>query len=582
MLIFTTLIAASIVNVDVRIEQILPENAIAVLSIDNVSQLVQHLEDLGICEGVCEIAQTAMSGNGEPCTFTQMCTELQTTLELDGDIGIPNGHAGMGLYPVVDFEVGSVGLGAFMICEVRDSNFGEVVSKAVDQYSDILEIELETVDISGRDVWMVQCDLTALSKEFPMNIELSSLSQLYIAHTDGYLLVGTEPEAFASVFSALDGDAVDDSLATNDDYIELMSRCGSEGDLHGVLLLTNLADTFIQMDTSGMGMMILPTLKAAIGDIDGFAEKVSLSPSEGVLLKGKYSMLMGDGRNGVMALIGSDSPSSDIPSFVGEDTISYSQARVNYDKIIPWVNQLIAASPMLAMQTNPQMLEEMEAGIGVFTSTLGSETHVISTGSLPYSAESYGHLVAIECINEEQLSNVLGMMLPSMGATPADFLGNQIFTMDLGSSMMVSMGMNLSFSIAVGGGYALVGSSNSVENALRTIANPKGSNSNHGSNASADLLDSNTVSGWGYGDPLKSLEIQTARAQETNDAMFARMEEFDPEMAEEMRADATKGATLQNAIVKSMSLFLGPMSWNMSADENGFTAEFIMVKPNQN
>ncbi len=61
--------------------------------------------------------------------------------------------------------------------------------------------------------------------------------------------------------------------------------------------------------------------------------------------------------------------------------------------------------------------------------------------------------------------------------------------------------------------------------------------------------------------------------------MFAQMEEFDPEMAEEMRAVAEGSNAMQDAIVKSMSLFLGPMSWNMTTDDTGFTGEIIMVKP---
>jgi len=187
--------------------------------------------------------------------------------------------------------------------------------------------------------------------------------------------------------------------------------------------------------------------------------------------------------------------------------------------------------------------------------------------------------MAIECIDEEQLSNVLSLMMPSMGAAPTDFLGNQIFTIDLGSSMMMPMPFKMSFSIAVGGGYAFVGTSNNVENALRTIASPKDSKGNHGVNAATALVDSGDVSGWGYGNPLKSLKIQTAMAQEINDEMFAQMEEFDPEMAAEMKADAANGMALQHAIVESMSLFLGPMSWSMLTDETGFTAEFIMLKP---
>ncbi|MBC8201086.1 MAG: hypothetical protein H8E86_03490 [Planctomycetes bacterium] len=578
MFITSTILATSLITTDLRIEQVLPDNTIAVMSVGDVSQLAEHFKNLGVCDAVCETVQ-AMKGDQESCQITQFCTQFEGVIGDEGEISIPTGHAGMGVYPVVDFEVGSVGLGALLLLEVGDSNIGQALSKMCSEQASAMELALEQVDISGRDVWMIPNDLGPIVSQMPIPIDLSSMSQLYFTYADGYMALGTEPDAFASLFSLIDGEELEDTLEENEQYIELMNRCGTDGDLHGAVLLTNLADTFVQMDTSGMGMMILPMLKSIIGDIDGFAQAVSLSPSEDTILSGKYAILMGEGRNGFMSLIGSNSPKVDIPAFVGEDTISYTQTQVKYDEIAPLVQEITTANPLLSMQMNPQLIDQLQAGITMFTSTLGTETHVISSGSLPYSYDNYGHLIAVECVQEEQLSNALGMMLPTMGATPRDFLGNQIFTVELGSSMMIPMPINLSFSIAVGGGYAFFGNSNSVENALRSIANPKENKSNHGRHRTATIRYNGDVSGWGYGDPLTSLMIQTEMAKDLNDAMFARMEEFDPEMAEEMRADAEGANAIQDAIVKSMSLFLGPMSWNMSTDDTGFTSEIIMVKP---
>ena len=577
MILVTALITTSLLTVDVRIEQVLPENTIAVMSANNVSLFMAHLKEIGACDAVCDIVQSAMSTD-EESPITQACSEMKNSFDQE-DLSLPNGHVGMGLYPVVDFEVGLVGLGALFMVEVENDKFGKIIQSAIDQYSGMMEFDFEMIDISGRDVWIVQNDFTEITSQILIPIDISSMTQWYFAYADGYLLFGTEPEGFASVFSALDGEPLEESLATNDDYLELMERCGQEGDMQAAVLLTNLADTFLQMDTSGMGMTLLPMAKTVIGDIDGLAQTVSFSSSKDTILEGKYTILMRDGRNGLMSLLAVDSPQSKIPSFVGEDTISYTQASINYDKVVPLVNEIISSNPLLSMQISPQMVEEFGTSISMFTSNLGRQTHYVTAGTIPYSADSHGTLVAIECLNEEQFSSALGMMLPSLGATPVDFLGNQIFTIDLGSSAMMPIPMEMSFSIAVGGGYLLVGNSNAVENALRAIANPKESKSNHGMNDAADLLASGNYSGWGYGDPLKNLEIQTAVFEESNEAFFAEMEEYDPEMAAEMRADAAGENSLQDSILKTLSLFLGPMSWNMSTDDKGFTAEILMLKP---
>jgi hypothetical protein len=505
---------------------------------------------------------------------------LSKSLGEDGDGSIPTGHAGWGLYPVVDYEVGSVGLGMLAMVELGESKIGDTMLEVFTEHSDSMDVEVETIDISGRSIWLVQNEFEIPTDALPIDVDLSSLSQLYFAITDGYLLFGTEPEGFASLFSAIDGNPIEDSLASSDVYTALMQRCENDSDAKAGVLLTNLADTFLQMDTSGMGMMFLPMAKSLFGDIDGIAETINFSPSDDVLFSGKYAIQMGDGRDGLMGLIASESPVGPIPSFVGEDTITYSQNSFEFSRVVPLVKEIIASSPLLAMQMNPQMMEQIDSSISMYISTLGTETHVVSTGSEPFTADSVGYMIAIECTDENALSTVLGMTMPSLGASPSDFLGNQIFTVDIDSGMM--MPIDLSFSIAVGGGYMFAGNQQTVENALRAIANPKGATSEHGLNAAASMLNHDVVSGWGYGNMSDSLKAQAAVMKEMqgmSEEMLLQIGEFDPEMAAEMRADAEQSQVLQSALMTTMEKFLGPMAWSLNADDTGFTAEFLMLKP---
>ena len=169
-------------------------------------------------------------------------------------------------------------------------------------------------------------------------------------------------------------------------------------------------------------------------------------------------------------------------------------------------------------------------------------------------------------------------MMPAMGATPTDFLGNQIFTVDFGDGMMIPMDTSISF--AVGGGYAFFGMTHSVENALRTIANPV-SVATRSMNSATSLIDHTDVSGWGYGNPAKSMEIQMAVMENMSTEMFDDAEalDFDPEMAAELRAEFEEELELQKALMKTLSVFLGPMAWNMTADDSGITSEIVMVRP---
>jgi hypothetical protein len=581
----TAILATSILAADISIDQVLPENTIAFVSVGNMSDLLKNVEKTGAAEMLCNIAQAMGLSIGEEasetCPLTAIYSDWTGNVKEDISSTIPSGHAGWGLYPVVDYEVGSVGLGMLAIVELGDSAIGETMTDSFMQYSKTMDVEMESINISGRSIWVVQTEIELPTNTLPMSLDVGDFSHLYFAITDGYLLVGTEPEGFASLFSAIDGKPIEESLATNDIYDALMQRLDTDGDAKGGLLLTNLTDAFVQMDTSGMSMMILPAVKSLFGDIDGIAETVAFSPDEDVMASMKYAIHMGDGRNGLMGLISTNAPSAPIPSYVGDDTITYSQINIDFSKVVALVQEIVASNPMLlSMQVNPQMMEQIEAGLAMYMSTLGTTTHVISTGSAPYADDSVGFLMAVECIDENALSNVLSMTMPSMGATPNDFLGTQIFTMELGNAMMIPM--ETSFSIAIGGGYVFVGSQYSVENALRAIAYPKDSENEQGMNVASSMIDHEISSGWGYGDMSESMNAQIASMQNyegVNDQLLMEIEEFDPEMAAEMRAEAENSLLFQNELMETMATFLGKMAWNLDADETGFTSEMIMLKP---
>ena len=329
--------------------------------------------------------------------------------------------------------------------------------------------------------------------------EFGMFDRAYIALSDGYLIFGTEPDAIGSAFAALEGDPEEGMLADHPDYLELLNRCG-DGDMFGAVLLTNLADTVVQMDESGMSMMFMPTIKNIFGDVDGIAESITVSPTSDVLLNATYTILMNEGRSGLLGLIGENSSLQEIPSFVQSDAITYTQGQIDIDKFVPLIRDIISNDPMLSMQLGTQV-EQMELGFNLFLNPLGSKYHVFSTGQLPFDADTVGYLVAIECKDEKTFSNALGASLPQMGAVPSDFLGNQIFTIDLGAMvpMPMPMPMPLEISISVGGGYALLGTTHTVEQALRTISNPK----NHESNDSRPMVSAfphDDVSAWGYSD----------------------------------------------------------------------------------
>lgn len=575
LLLTAQIVTVSLVYADIQIQQVVPDTTIAVISTNNVGDMIKNLESAGVCDMMMDMCTTI---GGESCFGDDaQCTEMMNAMGFDKESWIlPTGHAGFAVYPVVDYEIGSVGLGLFGVIELDDSTCGEFFSTKFDTVLNDSGMEYESVNLCGRDVWMIQTDIANHTQALPF-LTAGAFERAYIVYSDGTLMVGTEPDVIATALLGLDGDFEKNQLDTNKDFIALVDRCGDEGDIFAGVMLTNLSDTIVQMDQTGMAMMFLPSVKTLFGDVDGIAESVSISPSPEVFVDARYTALMNDGRSGLLGLIGSNTKEEAIPEFVQPEALSYTQGQLDLDKIADIIKDSVQSNPMLAMQMGQQM-EQMEAGLNLFFNPLGSRYHSFSTGQLPYDPSSIGYLFAIECKDEKAFGNALSLTLPMAGAKTSDFLGNQLFSINIGDVLPLPMPVALEISIAVGGGYAFLGTTNTVEGALRSVAN-RSSRKRITTNVASTLIPHDEVSSWGYADLGTSLEIQTAMSNAMSEEMFKEMEAFDPEMAAEMRKEFEEQSQIQDAITNIMTSLLGEMAWNMTADETGLNARAILLKP---
>jgi len=581
MFIIPTIAMSAFILSDVLIEDALPDTTIAVVSVQNAEDLSNKLEAMGVCDAVCEFAQLITSDNDEIdlTSYSSMCQNLFDVMGLEKDAlpDCPSGMIQAGVYPVVDYEAGSVSVGLLAIAELGKSQWSSIIENSMTDLASELNLQIEEVDLSGESVWMLST--TVNTSVGDVDLSGIDLERMYIALHSGYLVVGTDPDGVASAIGVINGKEEKDSLANSELWSELTSRVKDNGDASGAVLLTNLADTIMQMDDSGMSMMILPMIKSFVGDVDGIMETVAFDSTGNTALDATYTIYMSEGRNGLLGLISEETADVEIPSYVTEDTLSYSQIQIDMDKVVPFLMQTISSNPMLAMQIGPQS-DQIEQMLQQAFAPLGSRVHMLSTGYLPVDNESLGYLVAIECVDEPAFNDFLATVMPGMGADPTDFLGYQIYTTDLGGGMMLPM--DLSFSFTVAGGYVFIGSTRPVQQALRSIANPSNSTYANNDNEALQYISRTGATGWGYADPAKSMEIQSQVMGEVSDDMFADMEAFDPEMAAEMRKEFEDSQRQQAVLMKMFSGLLGQTSWILKTDSNGFTAHAVMLSATDN
>ena len=578
MLIIPAVILSSFALSDVLIQDVLPHTTIAVVTVHNAEDLSNKLEAMGVCDSVSEFTQFMAEDNEDIdlTTFSNTCQNLLDSMGLDKD-SMPNCPSGMfqaGVYPVVDYESGTVNIGLLAIAELGDSKWSSIIENSITDLASEMELQIEEVDLAGEDVWM----LSTASDSAAGDIALPGidLERMYVTLHTGYLVVGTDPDGVASAIGVMNGNEEKDSLSNSKLWSELTSRVKVEGDASGVILLTNLADTVMRIDSSGTAMMILPMVKSFVGDVDGIMETVTFSSEDNAALDATYTLYMGDGRNGLLGLVSDKTADVEIPAYVTQDTLSYSQLQIDMDRVVPFIMETISTNPMLAMQIGPQS-EQIEQMLQQAFSPLGSQVHMLSTGYMPINADSLGYLISVECTDEPAFSDFLSTVMPGMGAEPKDFLGYQIYTVDLGGGMMLPMEMSFSFTVA--GGNVFIGSTRPVEQALRSIANPEKSTLATNDNDALQFISRRNATGWGYSDIARSMEIQSQVMEEVSHDMFADMEAFDPEMAAELRKEFEDGQMQQAAILKIFSRFFGQTSWNLQTDSNGFTAHAVMLTP---
>ena len=570
-LILTTLVVGS----DFSLDKTLPDTAIALLETDNLNETFESLEDIGLCSFICETLF-----QGDP--FEIMGTtkeEFMSAVNLPDEESLvtPNGYGALALYPVVDYEIGSVALGALFTVELKNDNWANAIDKHIEKI-DGNNLTIESVRLLDRKVWMISSEnsisLSTGAEQFGLGID--SISNFYLGTSDGYLVGCTEPDAMASFYSFLDGENIDQPLVDNETYQAVKSKIKFD-DNHAtsVIMLENLADAMMQMDSSGMMMMVSPMAKSLIGDIDAIAQSSNFNAIDDMSMEMTTGIQMNNGRSGLLGLITDSDNSSKASTQIDDTTLYYFTMDVDFKGLPNLFQNIVDQNPMISMQIGDQM-EQIQSTMKLYSECFGQK--LIYKSSEIVSGEVVETLIAIECINDKQLNNLLTMMLPTIGAEPIDFLGYQTYYMDFSDSMpfMMPSAIDLSMTMASAGGYLYIGNTSMVQQALRSVANPKEEYGDLASNNAVLNAVSKDLSGWGYGQVVKSMEIQMKLDNQMSEAMFDDMEIFDPEMAAEFRKEYEEAQKSSKQFFNVMKNFMNSMSWQLDIEEDGFVSKVYM------
>ena len=127
------ILSLSLSVADVHIQQVVPDTTIAVVSTGNIAQVIQHMNESGLSESLsaCYVSIFDDKGADFSTSYSEEFQQFCDSLGIDyKNWSPPEGHAGFAVYPVVDYELGTVGLGAFGMIELQEELYESLFNGA--------------------------------------------------------------------------------------------------------------------------------------------------------------------------------------------------------------------------------------------------------------------------------------------------------------------------------------------------------------------------------------------------------------------------------------------------------------------
>ncbi|HVZ94254.1 MAG TPA: hypothetical protein VG797_07065 [Phycisphaerales bacterium] len=166
------------------------------------------------------------------------------------------------------------------------------------------------------------------------------------------------------------------------------------------------------------------------------------------------------GKHGLLALFDTPASPLEAPTFVPSDAASVVMVQIDLPGVVALLNKAMTA--MQQVEGGGEAAGMMGGMVGMVTpilNNLGPQIYIVSSYERPLSAESSKMLCAIKTKDAKALSDAITSIAGMWGFTSHDFQGNQVWSAEGGFFPDVAVG--------IGGGYAFIGATTQVENALR-------------------------------------------------------------------------------------------------------------------
>lgn len=572
------------------IENLAPENSLFIAGAKNLQTTMDHLQRTKLWSLWQNDQLKALRAD----TIKQMGEQVDRFLQ---DIGAeeesltpPSGAVGIALFPVMDEELGTNSLGLLAIADYGDNaeRTHKLIEAALTRGERDGRLEFEQKAVLGRDVFVVDMAKLAAKAEdegeddedefdmmFPVpgaQEVLDGLDTLHYVRDGNVLLISSDLGVLTESLERVDGKGRP-GVAQRDDFKAVLSGVG-EQDGFAVLLTRDIMQIIGGMDPMLAAMQ--PSIRALVGEVRGYGLGMRLDGPKAMVEQNLF-VYMPNGKRGLTALLDKPAPRVNLPAFAGQDGVSYTSFNFEFRRIAEVLRSVVASNPMLQMQAG-EALNQVEPIINQLTAALGTQVHITKSATRPFTADSSQTIVAIEAKSPQEFENALAVFAGDMGLEARDFLGQRIYSMDPAMmGMMMPMGgvPPQAMSLGIGGGFVVLGTTPSVEQALRSTGQVPGGAAGLAAEKqfqrATAVLSPEPLVAWGYSDTIASMEATMVVQRESMQKTIEQMRQWDPETAQEMEESMAKQMGFLNKLdFALMRRYIGPASWQVRSTNDGF------------
>jgi hypothetical protein len=278
--------------------------------------------------------------------------------------------------------------------------------------------------------------------------------ELCLVTENGRLFAATSLVAMDMLLGRVDGDRAK-AVGDSDLFKDSMALAGGTQDLYA-MLSTKAAQPLLGV--SPQFMLVQPLIERFFGDIQAWT--FGLHAKDGVL-EASQGMYVPGGKKGLLALLDASGEVKAPPAIVPSDAISYGRMNVRFDRLVPMLDEAIAGLPADQGEMIKPQLDMYRPAMNAAFGAMGPDVHLWSVAAPEGEAFANGGMVtAISMKNDkDSASAVIDFInLLPLGLQSRDFNGMTILSDEFAP-----------FAVGIGGGYLVLGGTNMVEQALRSV-----------------------------------------------------------------------------------------------------------------